>query len=123
MEERRRFSRIRFSAVARLSSLGTTWEGRLEDVSLKGALLRLPGQGDPQPGSPCVVEIELGADDAIIHMEGKVVRVDGDLLGVDCERLDLDSATHLRRLVELNLGEEALLQREFQALVDSAKPH
>jgi hypothetical protein len=34
-----------------------------------------------------------------------------------CESIDLDSITHLRRLVELNAGDPALLERELTALV------
>jgi len=32
------------------------------------------------------------------------------------QHIDLDSISHLRRLVELNLGDEALLERELAAL-------
>jgi hypothetical protein len=36
-----------------------------------------------------------------------------------CHSIDIDSVTHLRRLVELNLGNADLLQRELSALVSS----
>ena len=39
-----------------------------------------------------------------------------DELGLRCVDIDLDSITHLRRLVELNLGETELLERELSAL-------
>jgi len=29
-----------------------------------------------------------------------------------CQRIDMDSITHLRRLIELNAGDPGLLQRE-----------
>jgi hypothetical protein len=38
-------------------------------------------------------------------------------LGFQVQYIDLDSATHLRRLVELNLGDPALLEREFENLL------
>jgi hypothetical protein len=31
--------------------------------------------------------------------------------------MEIDSITHLRRLVELNLGDEALLERELEQLL------
>ncbi len=37
-------------------------------------------------------------------------------LGLRCEDIDVDSITCLRRLVELNLGEPELLERELSAL-------
>ncbi|MFG5410056.1 hypothetical protein ABXN37_20595 [Piscinibacter sakaiensis] len=41
---------------------------------------------------------------------------DGEI-GLACTGLDLDSATHLRRLIALNLGDPALAERDLQALV------
>jgi len=41
------------------------------------------------------------------------------LLGLSCREIDLDSITHLRRLVALNLGDEALLDRELGLLAHS----
>lgn len=41
----------------------------------------------------------------------------GRQLGFYCEEIDLDSITHLRRLIELNLGSSELLERELSALV------
>ena len=41
---------------------------------------------------------------------------DGELIGFVCRHIDVDSISHLRRLVELNLGDEALLERELAAL-------
>ena len=38
-------------------------------------------------------------------------------LGFECTRIDQQSISHLRRVVELNLGDEALLQRELKALI------
>jgi hypothetical protein len=34
-----------------------------------------------------------------------------------CTKIDLESITNLRRLVELNLGDEAALNREISAMV------
>lgn len=41
------------------------------------------------------------------------------LLGFECQHIDLDSISHLRRLVELNLGDEELLERELALLVSA----
>jgi hypothetical protein len=38
-------------------------------------------------------------------------------VGLRCDRLDVDSMSHLRRLVELNLGDPALLERDLQSLI------
>jgi hypothetical protein len=50
-------------------------------------------------------------------MEVTVVHHQGDCYGLACRGIDLDSVTHLRRLVALNLGDEALLEREIRLLL------
>jgi len=37
--------------------------------------------------------------------------------GMICRSIDLDSITHLRRLIAMNTGDPTLLQRELQSLV------
>jgi hypothetical protein len=44
------------------------------------------------------------------------MRDEQELLGFVCQYIDLDSISHLRRLVELNLGDGSLLERELAAL-------
>jgi hypothetical protein len=41
----------------------------------------------------------------------------GQNAGLLCLDIDIDSVTHLRRLVELNLGDSDLLERELSALI------
>jgi hypothetical protein len=45
------------------------------------------------------------------------MHVEGPQVGLRCASIDLDSITHLRRLVELNSGDPAILDREFGSLV------
>ena len=49
-------------------------------------------------------------------MEATVVHHQGQDYGLACREIDLDSVTHLRRLVALNLGDAALLERELTLL-------
>jgi PilZ domain len=116
-DERRRFSRITFHRPALLHVGRTRAVAEVLDVSLKGALLEVgPGAG-VQVDQPCALEIRLDAGDAIIRMEGTVVHLRAGLVGVRCDTIDLDSVAHLRRIVELNLADDALLHRELAALV------
>jgi hypothetical protein len=50
-------------------------------------------------------------------MAGEVVHVEDGRLGLRCTEIDLESITNLRRLVELNLGDEAALHREMSAML------
>lgn len=121
--KQRRFARIPFRGPAVLEVGPTKTECMLLDVSLKGALVEVPAALNAKSGDACSVLIRLGTGDAHVTMVGEVVHVTGNHVGVACNEMDLDSAAHLRRLVELNLGDEALLEREIAALVSWAEEH
>lgn len=115
--ERRRFSRIPFHRPVRLDVGGGQATGELLDVSLKGALVEVPRGLDAPVGRPCSLAIRLDAGGAAIRMDGEIAHRRGMLLGVRCREIDLESIAHLRRLVELNTGDEELLHRELTALI------
>jgi hypothetical protein len=118
-DERRRFSRITFHRPAVLQVGRTRAVAEVLDVSLKGALLEVGVGAGVVVNQACTLEIRLDAGDAAIRMEGTVAHLRGGLVGVRCDTIDLDSVAHLRRIVELNLADDALLHRELAALVRS----
>ena len=91
------------------------WAVDLHDVSLKGLLVKRPNGWNGDPNQPFEASIQL-ADDTRVRMEVVLTRTQSDLLGFVCRHIDLDSISHLRRLVELNLGDDSLLERELAAL-------
>jgi len=54
---------------------------------------------------------------ALASKQGVVAHSEAGHIGLTCQHIDLDSAAHLRRLVELNLGDETQLRRKLQALI------
>jgi len=118
--QRRVFTRIPFAANVELDLLPDKYACNLLDISLKGALVEQAQPWSAVMGAPCSVSIELAEDGPTIHMTGEVAHVDGGRLGMRCTEIDLESMTNLRRLVELNLGDEAALNREIHAMVSSA---
>lgn len=119
-DERRRFSRITFHRPAELDVKIARATCEVIDVSLKGALVEVPVSFRTHVGEKCTLTIRLDAGEAVIRMEGEIVHREGTLAGVRCLEIDLDSISHLRRLVELNLGDDAALHRELSALVRSS---
>jgi len=113
----RRFSRIVFHRPAVLELETARAECELLDISLKGALVELGPTVCPMAGDTCTLVILLDQGGEQIRMDGQVAHVHGNLVGVRCLELDLDSIAHLWRLVELNVGDEAALHRELSALV------
>ena len=116
--ERRRFWRATFNAPVKLINEAGSVDAMLDDISLKGALLDAPAGWSGRPGEHCHLRLRLSADsEDVIAMWGRVTHVEGRKIGLLCESIDLDSITHLRRLVELNSGDPAMLERELSALV------
>jgi hypothetical protein len=121
-DERRRFSRITFHRPARLDVKGVETACEVLDLSLKGANVEVPASFAGEVGDPCALVVHLGAAGPFIRMEGTLVHRAPGRAGVRCDGIDLDGISHLRRFVELNLGDEALLYREIAALVGVKEP-
>ncbi len=115
-DNRRQFSRILFYTKARLLIAGEAVSVNLIDLSLKGAFVQLGAKLEFEIGVPCVLELSLNDKGTLIRMQTNVAHQKGEYLGLACQEIDLDSMIHLRRLVELNLGDESLLNRDLSAL-------
>jgi len=115
-QDQRHFHRIAHDAYASLESGGVTRACQVLDVSFKGCLVRLNSDWtlDPEQEYALLLHLAPGRD---IRMHVRLAHQEGVLAGLHCVELDLDSATELRRLVEFNLGNPALLERELHALV------
>jgi hypothetical protein len=116
-DERRHFTRISMDSRLLLHCDGRQWESRLLDLSLKGALFQRPEGFEGDAGAQCSIEMLLEPHDIVIAMEGRIAHSEGGHIGFHCDYIDLDSISHLKRLIELNLGNDALLERELAELV------
>lgn len=121
--DKRLFSRIQFVGTARLQldPAGkdqhiTVLKVGLIDVSLKGALIELPADTALAVHMMGSLILRLGTEEEI-HMEVDVVRVHDQVAGLQIHGIDLDSITHLRRLISMNLGDASLLERDLAALM------
>ena len=114
--ERRQFWRADFHAPAHATVLGRDHAVRVLDVSLKGALIEHDGDWLVRAGQLCHLRIEL-APEVVIVMESRVAHIDGKHIGLRCDKIDLDSITHLRQLVEHNAEDPHVLDRDLVKLV------
>ena len=118
--ERRRFTRIPFEASVTLSNPAGHWTAKLLDVSLNGALITLPQNWPANKNEAFLLEINAAENVFKIKMEATATHLDKENIGLRCDHIDIDSASHLRRLVELNLGDDEILNRELAALINHA---
>ncbi|WP_372971449.1 PilZ domain-containing protein [Marinobacter sp.] len=116
--EKRRFHRISFDADCELHCHDEVWRTEVLDISLKGVLLKRPEGWSVPLKQPCEVIVHLDDHETAIVMAVELRHIEEERLGFKCQYIDLESATHLKRLVELNLGDQALLEREFGHLIE-----
>ncbi len=114
-KERRRFHRIIFDARATLETSSGSYDTELIDISLKGALAKIPTAWSPEIGESVTLKVLLD-DGGTISMLASCAHLEKDQLGLLCEEIDMISISLLRRLVELNIGDDILLQRDLKAL-------
>ena len=118
--EQRHFSRIPFDADVRIIDPqdGSTYSAQLLDISLKGALTTQPNASTAELSKTYQLELSLTAagNDIRLQMEASIMHMEDGRIGFQYQNMDLDTATHLHRLVELNLGDEKLMQRELAEL-------
>lgn len=114
-QERRRFSRILFDAHVELAQGDYHWRASLLDISLKGLLLQQQLPENINHREPILVKVLL-ADNTTIAMSVIVAHQHHNQLGLVCESIDIDSIGHLRRLIELNLGDASAAERELTEL-------
>lgn len=114
-EDRRRFHRILFDADAAVTCDDQRFDCKIIDLSLKGAHIQLSDPRQISLGSTCELTINL-SEQTNIGMQATISHINGEKLGLQCRNIDIDSISNLRRLMELNLGNSDLLEREFAAL-------
>lgn len=111
----RRFQRVSFHASTQLIQAGVETEVSLLDVSLKGVLVEAPNSLTLDEGNTLEARISLEGG-AVISMTVRLSHQEGTHLGFKCEMIDVESISHLRRLVELNLGDTQAAERELSEL-------
>ena len=118
MEQKRKFSRLPFKtpAFVILSGEPDAVPVELIDISLKGALVESPPGRELSLGASVALRLELEDTDIAIEMKTEVANVNERRIGLLCKSIDMESMTHLRRVMELNLGDSTIWEREVLRL-------
>ncbi|SFR86011.1 PilZ domain-containing protein [Marinobacter daqiaonensis] len=115
--EKRRFQRIQFDAPCELYCREDMQTAEVLDISLKGVLVSRPAGWVASQGDSCELTIHLNDHESAIVVAATLRHLESDRLGFKIDYIDLESASHLKRLVELNLGDAELLERELLHLL------
>ncbi|MGB1236769.1 MAG: PilZ domain-containing protein [Pseudomonadales bacterium] len=114
--ERRHFSRIEFDGHCTISFNGEKYSADLVDICLTGALIHSDQDIDITPGHDAGISIELLGVQVRIELLAMLKSREQRMLHFQLENIDIDSIGHLRRLLELNLGDANLIERELHHL-------
>lgn len=112
----RKYSRIPFDTEARLELSGRFLSARILDISMKGVLLELPENEDIPMGSLFNLTIPLLDEASSIHMRAVLRHREEGHIGCEWVGIDIDSITSLHRMLELNIADNTVLERELHQL-------
>ena len=119
-QERRHYSRIEFDGRCTIDFNQVTYQAELVDICLTGALIQASAAIGISQGQNASISIELLGVDTKIDILAILVKREQDLLHFQLENIDLESTGHLRRLLELNLGDAKLIERELHQLAQGS---
>lgn len=111
----RRFRRIPFEAEVTLNIGQDTWPGELLDVAMKGAMI---GTDRPLPlplGANCSLCISLPGTPISLDFQAVLIHCEGQHYGFRFISENLETFTHLRKLIELNTGDAEATRSELFA--------
>ena len=118
MTEHRHSHRVYFDCLVKFETSECQHVCELLDISIQGALIAACSGATPDAGTPCKLTISLNeSGETQIIMIGSIAHKIENRVGIHCESIDVDSMIHLRKLIELNLGDVDLVNRDFDALV------
>lgn len=116
----RHFRRIPFEAEVTLKAEQETYAGQLLDVALKGAMI---GTDTPLPfalGAQCSLCIVLPGTPISLEFQAELVHSEEHCYGFKFISENLETLTHLRKLIELNTGDAEATRSELSAWLSNA---
>lgn len=117
-KERRRYTRVHFECDAAITQGDARYEVHIVDISLNGVLIETPPDYQLKADQPINVEIQLSGD-ITITMCTHMAHSGDQVLGFRCDTIDMDSMTHLRRLIEFNMEDPEACERVLDELIIS----
>ena len=123
MEGKRHFKRINFDAEASIEWEKDDYKLTVVNLSLNGALLETNQNVPFLIGDVFDLKIHLFASDIVLQFKAKLVHEEQNTFGVRFLSEDVDTITHLRKVLELNLGDPEEVCDEMRFLVDMKDPH
>lgn len=117
-DDHRRFHRANLNTQITLTFQDRPHATNILDCSIKGARVERQPDWDIPMGTKVELIWPLDPQQGqAIQMQTEVAWLSDTSLGLRCLHIDIDSISHLRRLLELNLGDADLLERDLEHLL------
>ncbi len=116
MQDRRTFNRIPFAADVKFTFDDELFTGELLDLSLRGALMQPHSSFSIAAGHKGELSFFLASSAILLCFNVKLMHTHGGNLGYLFLSADIDTMTHLRRLLALNMGDDVPVTQELSFL-------
>jgi len=128
--EQRHFQRLSLELPATLKWQGHQYNVHIADISLKGVLIQLDGEPDRYPEYARLaeeiaksvrpaVQLTLLSDPErieILRLDLQLIHHNDGNFGGEWVNIDVDALAHLRTILDYNLGDDRLVERELTEL-------
>ncbi|YCO03178.1 PilZ domain-containing protein [Vibrio sp. VNB-15] len=118
MTERRRFSRIIYQVSALVEQSDLALQATIQDLSLHGLLLRAENANSLESSLPVEVAFSFAQSEQVMQLTADIIAVADNEIRLKIINIDIDSISQLKRFIELNVGNNELLNRELEYLSD-----
>ncbi len=113
MTNQRQYRRIPFHADGEVQIAATVYPCELLDIALRGALFRAPHPLPVAIGEAARIKIILADNQLELTFGAELIHHNDDQYGFLFASEDVETLTHLRRLLELNFGDAEAAEQEF----------
>ena len=112
---KRRFRRVPFATLVTLKSGQEVWTADLLDVALRGAMVGTATALPFDVGAKCTLCISLPGTPISLEFQANLVHSEENHYGFKFISEDLETLTHLRKLIELNTGDAEATRTELSS--------
>ena len=120
-KENRKYARLTLSLPGRLKISQEEYHVRIQDISLKGALIE---QAHSQNGNSAALDLQKNSsghlviladpeDIPLLELDVQILRNQSGMIGLTWPTIDLDNLTQLREILVANLANEELIERDL----------
>ena len=113
VDDKRKFLRVPFQCQSQIRCGDRTYAGELLDISMKGALLLVRDVSGWEMGHTCFLDVKLENSDIHLQFEASLSHQEDNHYGFIFLSEELETFAHLRRLLELNIGDTDIVDREL----------